>query len=90
MADDIGALAMGTMQDLDDHGFPSRAWVILFDREDSTFTALKYLQFRKGRAPRLCRLLTVATNGRDQSFIKYFFKMLYSAFGISSWIESNN
>ena len=30
MPDNRGALAMGTMQDLDNHGFPSRAWVILF------------------------------------------------------------
>jgi hypothetical protein len=43
MADNISALAMGTMQDLDDHGFPSHAWVILFVREDSTSTALKHL-----------------------------------------------
>jgi hypothetical protein len=44
MPDNIGALAMGAMQDLDDHGFPSRAWVILFGREDSTSIALKHLQ----------------------------------------------
>jgi adenylate cyclase len=31
------------MQDLDDHGFPSRAWVILSGHENSTSTALKHL-----------------------------------------------
>jgi hypothetical protein len=36
-------LAMGAMQDLDDHGFPSRTWVILSGREDTTSTALKHL-----------------------------------------------
>jgi hypothetical protein len=41
MADNIGALAMRAMQDLGDHGFPSRAWAILFGREDSISTALR-------------------------------------------------
>jgi hypothetical protein len=45
MQDHIGALAMGTMHDLDDHGFSSRAWVSLSRREDrATSTALEHLR----------------------------------------------
>ena len=43
MADNIGALAIGTVQHLDDHGFPSVVLVILSGYEGSRSTGLKHL-----------------------------------------------
>jgi hypothetical protein len=45
MADNIGALAMRSMQHLDDHGSPSLAWIVLTGYEDSRATGVKHLHF---------------------------------------------